>query len=72
MLQRIEMDERVPLGDQLANEVGPVTPINTFKVALADADALLAAGPPTPPTSRPSKASSPPGSTAASPAAGCS
>jgi hypothetical protein len=25
MLQRIEMDEHVPLADQLANEVGPIT-----------------------------------------------
>ena len=33
MLQRIEMDERVPLVDQLAEEVGPVTLINTFRVA---------------------------------------
>src|SRR5215207_5182299 len=43
MLQRMEMDEHVPLGDQLAEEVGPVTLINTFKVAPEDADALLAA-----------------------------
>jgi Antibiotic biosynthesis monooxygenase len=43
MLQRIEMDEHVPLADQLANEVGPITLINTFKVAPEDADALLAA-----------------------------
>jgi heme-degrading monooxygenase HmoA len=43
MLQRMEMDEHVPLGDQLAAEVGPVTLINTFKVAPEDADALLAA-----------------------------
>jgi quinol monooxygenase YgiN len=43
MLQRIEMDERVPLADQLAEEVGPVTIINTFKVAPEDADALLEA-----------------------------
>ena len=43
MLQRMEMDERVPLGDQLAEEVGPVTLINTFTVAPEDADALLAA-----------------------------
>jgi heme-degrading monooxygenase HmoA len=43
MLQRIEMDEHVPLVDQLANEVGPVTLINTFKVANEDADALLEA-----------------------------
>ena len=37
MLQRMEMDEHVPLGDQLAAEVGPVTLINTFKVAPEDA-----------------------------------
>jgi heme-degrading monooxygenase HmoA len=43
MLQRIEMDEHVPLADQLANEVGPVTLINTFKVAPEDADTLLEA-----------------------------
>ncbi len=43
MLQRIEMDEHVPLADQLANEVGPITLINTFKVAPQDADALLEA-----------------------------
>jgi heme-degrading monooxygenase HmoA len=43
MLQRTEMDEHVPLGDQLAEEVGPVTLINTFKVAPEDADALLEA-----------------------------
>jgi len=41
MLQRMEMDEHVPLGEQLAEEVGPVTLINTFKVAPEDADALL-------------------------------
>ena len=41
MLQRIEMDEHVPLADQLAEEVGPVTLINTFKVAPEDSDALL-------------------------------
>jgi hypothetical protein len=41
MLQRIEMDEHVPLGDQLAEAVGPVTLINTFKVAPEDSDALL-------------------------------
>ena len=43
MLQRIEMDEHVPLADQLAEEVGPVTLINTFKVVPEDADALLEA-----------------------------
>jgi heme-degrading monooxygenase HmoA len=43
MLQRIEMDDRVSLADQLAGEVGPVILINTFKVAPEDAQALLAA-----------------------------
>ena len=43
MLQRIEMDERVTLRDQLAEEVGPVILVNTFKVAAEDADQLLAA-----------------------------
>jgi heme-degrading monooxygenase HmoA len=43
MLQLSEMDDRVPLADQLAEEVGPVILINTFRVAPQDADALLAA-----------------------------
>jgi heme-degrading monooxygenase HmoA len=43
MLQLSEMDDRVPLADQLAEEVGPVILINTFRVAPEDADALLAA-----------------------------
>jgi heme-degrading monooxygenase HmoA len=43
MLQLAEMDERVRLADQLAEEVGPVILINTFRVAPEDADALLAA-----------------------------
>ena len=43
MLQRIEMDERVTLKDQLAEEVGPVILVNTFRVAAEDADQLLAA-----------------------------
>jgi heme-degrading monooxygenase HmoA len=43
MLQLAEMDERVRLVDQLAEEVGPVILINTFQVAPEDADALLAA-----------------------------
>ena len=43
MLQRIEMDDRVSLSDQLSGEVGPVILINTFKVAPEDADALLEA-----------------------------
>jgi quinol monooxygenase YgiN len=46
MLQLREMDDRVPLADQLSEEVGPVILINTFWVAPEDADALLAAGPP--------------------------
>jgi hypothetical protein len=41
MLQLEELDDRVPLADQLTEEVGPV--INTFRVAPEDADALLAA-----------------------------
>ena len=41
MLQRIEMDERVTLKDQLAEEVGPVILVNTFRVAAEDADQLL-------------------------------
>jgi heme-degrading monooxygenase HmoA len=41
MLQRIEMDERVTLRDQLAEEVGPVILVNTFRVATEDADQLL-------------------------------
>ena len=41
MLQLTEMDERVPLADQLSEEVGPVILINTFRVAPQDVDALL-------------------------------
>jgi hypothetical protein len=41
-LQRIEMDDRVSLRDQLANEVGPVILINTFKVAPALLEAWAA------------------------------
>ena len=41
MLQLSEMEDRVPLADQLAEEVGPVILINTFTVAPEDADALL-------------------------------
>ena len=41
MLQRVEMDERVALADQLKEEVGPVILINTFHVAPDDVDALL-------------------------------
>ena len=43
MLQRIEMDTEVTLFDQLAREVGPVVLVNTFRVAPADTDALVAA-----------------------------
>ncbi|MDQ4142699.1 MAG: antibiotic biosynthesis monooxygenase [Actinomycetota bacterium] len=43
MLQRVEMDDHVSLFDQLSKEVGPVTLVNTFKVAAEDAEALLAA-----------------------------
>jgi heme-degrading monooxygenase HmoA len=43
MLQLAEMDDRVPLADQLAEEVGPVILINTFRVAPEDSDALLEA-----------------------------
>ena len=41
MLQRIEMDDRVALADQLRNEVGPVILVNTFRVAPEDVDQLL-------------------------------
>jgi heme-degrading monooxygenase HmoA len=40
MLQLAEMDDRVRLADQLAQEIGPVILINTFRVAPEDADAL--------------------------------
>ncbi len=43
MLQRVEMDAGVTLAEQLAAEVGPVILVNTFRVAPADADALVAA-----------------------------
>lgn len=43
MLQLSELDDRVPLADQLSEEVGPVILINTFTVAPQDIDALLAA-----------------------------
>jgi hypothetical protein len=49
MLQRIEMDERVGLADQLAREVGPVILVNTFRVAPADIDRCCRRGPQTPP-----------------------
>ena len=43
MLQRIEMDDRVGLADQLAGEVGPVILVNTFRVAPEDVEQLLEA-----------------------------
>ena len=43
MLRRIEMDERIGIADQLAQEVGPVILINTFTVAPEDVEALLEA-----------------------------
>ena len=43
MLQRVEMDERVRLADQLSQEVGPVILVNTFRVAPDDVPALLEA-----------------------------
>jgi len=43
MLQRVEMDTTVTLADQLGDEVGPVTLINTFRVAPEDVDKLLEA-----------------------------
>ncbi len=43
MLKRIEMDTEVTLFEQLAREVGPVVLVNTFRVAPADTEALVAA-----------------------------
>jgi heme-degrading monooxygenase HmoA len=43
MLRLRELDDRVRLADQLAEEVGPVILINTFQVAPEDVDALLEA-----------------------------
>jgi heme-degrading monooxygenase HmoA len=43
MLRLRELEERVRLADQLAEEVGPVVLINTFQVAAEDVDALLTA-----------------------------
>jgi heme-degrading monooxygenase HmoA len=43
MLRLREMDDRVRLADQLAEEVGPVILINTFQVAPEDVDALVEA-----------------------------
>ena len=43
MLQRVEMDDRVTLFDQLKEEVGPVILVNTFRVAPEDADRLVEA-----------------------------
>jgi hypothetical protein len=43
MLQRIGMDVRVGLVDQLAQEVGPLILVITFRVAPEDIDELLQA-----------------------------
>ena len=43
MLKRVETDNHVSLFEQLAQEVGPVTLVNTFRVEPEDADALLEA-----------------------------
>ncbi len=43
MLTMQEMDERVSIREQLAEEVGPVILINTFKVDPQDVDALVEA-----------------------------
>jgi heme-degrading monooxygenase HmoA len=43
MLRLRELDDRVRLADQLAEEVGPVILINTFQVAPEDVDALVEA-----------------------------
>ena len=43
MLQRVEMDKNVGLFDQLSENVSPVILVNTFHVAVEDADALVAA-----------------------------
>jgi heme-degrading monooxygenase HmoA len=41
MLSMQEMDERVSIRDQLGHETGPVVLMNLFRVAPADAGALL-------------------------------
>lgn len=43
MIRLREMDERVTLHDQMAEEVGPVTLINTFTVDPAEVDQLVQA-----------------------------
>lgn len=43
MAQFQEMDERVTLRDQMAQDVGPVTLINTFTVAPDEVDQLMQA-----------------------------
>ena len=43
MLQRVELDQRVSLRDQLSQESGPVILVNLFHVAPEDVDGLLAA-----------------------------
>ena len=60
MLQLTELDDRVPLADQLSKEVGPVIPINTFRVAPEDSDALLEAWAADAAYLKRSRASSPP------------
>jgi hypothetical protein len=72
MLQLAEMDDRVPLADQLPQEVGPVILINTFRVAPEDVDALLEAWAADAAYLKQQPASSPPSCTAASAAARCS
>jgi heme-degrading monooxygenase HmoA len=42
-MRMIELDARVTLGEQLGEGGGPVILINTFTVAAADAEALVAA-----------------------------
>ena len=42
-MQRVEMDNHVTLFEQLAQEVGPVILVNTFRVEPEDAEALLEA-----------------------------
>ena len=42
-MKMIELDPQVSLGTQMASELGSVVLINFFRVALVDADALVAA-----------------------------
>ena len=66
MLQRVEMDERVTIFDQLKEEVGPVTLVNTFRVAPEDADRLVEAWSADAAYLKAKPGSSPPSSTGAS------